>query len=290
VTEAHSPDELRARGAVRDLSRPEADAEYRARLRAAFVAGAVESRLAGVATTEAPDPVRFGAGDPATRARVLRGPWTSRPSSRWAMAAAAAAVLLVAIVQLDRPAPWQITDVAGEGIAVVDGRAVPLNHRDELARALRPGARVIVPSGTRIELMSPGNLMVQMLSGTEAVVPQPPSRWFRRTVRGEITTGQWRITTGPAFRGARMMVMTPEAAVELTGTTLAVIREPHGTCVCVLEGAVKVGPRDGARATVEAGYRRFMFADGRDESDEMREDERAALGAMKDERAGMMER
>jgi hypothetical protein len=183
-----------------------------------------------------------------------------------------------------------VTDVEGEGIAVVDGRGIPMNHREELALALRPGARVIVPAGCQIEITNPGNLVVQMTSGTEAEVPRAPSRWFRRTVSGEITTGQWRITTGAGFRGARLMVKTPEAGVEVTGTTLAVIREPHGTCVCVLEGGVRVGRHDGERATIEAGYRRFMFVDGRDESDEMRPDERMKLGMLKEAKAQEMTR
>jgi len=63
----------------------------------------------------------------------------------------------------------------------------------------------------------------------------------RRTPR---PVGEIRVTTGPSFPGAHLDVSTPVAAIEVSGTTFAVILEPHGTCVCVLEGTVKVGRRD----------------------------------------------
>jgi ferric-dicitrate binding protein FerR (iron transport regulator) len=72
-----------------------------------------------------------------------------------------------------------------------------------------------------------------------------------------------RVTTGASFKGARLSLVTPEAAIEVTGTTLAVICEPTGTCVCVHEGVVRVGPRGGDMLAVPAGRRRYIFNDGR---------------------------
>jgi len=51
--------------------------------------------------------------------------------------------------------------------------------------------------------------------------------------------------------------------VEVTGTTLAVICEPAGTCVCVFEGVVHVGAKGAAAEAVPGGRRRYVFSDGR---------------------------
>jgi hypothetical protein len=66
------------------------------------------------------------------------------------------------------------------------------------------------------------------------------------------------------------------------GTTFAVICEPTGTCVCVMEGRLKVGTRGGpGPVEVTAGHRRYVFADGRpEESAEMRDTEHAPLGEL----------
>ena len=53
----------------------------------------------------------------------------------------------------------------------------------------------------------------------------------------------------------------------VTGTTLAVIRDAEGTCVCVCEGTVEVGPRGGPMARVTRDRRRFVFRDGRPPED-----------------------
>jgi hypothetical protein len=66
-----------------------------------------------------------------------------------------------------------------------------------------------------------------------------------------------------------------------------VICEPQGTCVCVLEGRVMVGPKDGTMERVDGGHRRYVFADGRPpEMAEMRPTEHSPLGEMRAEFAG----
>src|SRR5205085_433042 len=107
----------------------------------------------------------------------------------------------------------------------------------------RSGARVRVPSGAAIEIAAAGDMVVQITSGTDATVPGVPGRWFGRRVEGELESGELRITTGPRFAGATLALTTPEANVVVTGTTLAVIREPAGTCVCVFDGRVRVGEK-----------------------------------------------
>jgi hypothetical protein len=203
----------------------------------------------------------------------------------------AAAAALVAVVTLDRGPVWRVTHVSGEGIAIVDRTPVPLNHVDELSAALHPGARVRVPDGAEIEITGGTALVVRMMSGTDAIIPPTPSRWMHRRVTGRIDHGQWRITTGPAFAGARLEIETPHADVEVMGTTLSVICEPTGTCVCVFEGRVQVGhtPRD--RAFVEAGHLRYVWADGAVPKDAgIRSIENEQLGKFRQEKRAELER
>jgi hypothetical protein len=206
-------------------------------------------------------------------------------------AAAAAAALVVTVLALDRGPAWTLLDTSGVGIVIVDGVPVPLEHREELARALRPGVRVRVPEGAAIEVANPGNLVMQITGGTDATIPQAPGRWFGRRIHAGIEAGELRITTGPAFAGAHLAVSSPEAEVEVKGTTLAVICESGGTCVCVFDGAVKVGEKRGPMVEVEHGHRRFVFNDGRDpEMAEIRETEVSKLGEFRDQRSEWLSR
>ncbi|TMQ74199.1 MAG: FecR domain-containing protein [Candidatus Eisenbacteria bacterium] len=233
--------ETRARDAVRGLAMPRADVAYRARLKRDFASGRIGAR------------------------RVLELPvaWHRRPFWRWALAPVTVALLAVALFATNRGPAWTVLSTTGDGIAIVDETPVPLAHAEELERRLRPGARVVAPEGAEVELASAAGIVFQVTGGTEFTVPASPGRWFARRVTGAVRHGEIRVTTGPSFRGARLHLDTPEAAVEVTGTTLAVICEPAGTCVCVFEGVVHVGAKGAAAEAVPGGRRRYVFSDGR---------------------------
>jgi len=78
--------------------------------------------------------------------------------------------------------------------------------------------------------------------------------------------------------------------VWMTGTTIAVICDVEGTCVCVLEGVTEVGPRDGTRMTMVAGGQHlFVFNDEREPAGgDMRPDEVAPLTRLREQGAQMM--
>jgi hypothetical protein len=264
--EPSTPDEARARDALRSLPPPSAGAAFRERLKRDFVAG------------------RFG------EPRVLRLPvaWYRRPL--WRLVPAAAAALVVVAAVANRGPAWMVLASAGEGVAVVDQVPVPMGHIEELQRRLRPGVRLQIPVGSEIELASPGGLVVQVTSGTEFRLPAVPGHWVGRRVAGEVRHGEIRVTTGPAFHGARLHVETPEAIVVVTGTTLAVICEPGGTCVCVFDGQVSVGAKGEHMEPVVTGRRRFVFNDGRlPESAEIRPVENERLAAFRLSRGAWLE-
>jgi ferric-dicitrate binding protein FerR (iron transport regulator) len=231
------PDERAARDAIRSLPAPPTDPGYRERLRADFASGAIESRVR---------------------------PRPGRPPA-WAVPLAAAATLLAVVAALlaSQGPRWTLEAVSGAGTVVVDGRTLASDDSTALARALRPGARLRTTGDAQIDLALPGCFLVQVTPGAEVVIPGAPARWFARPARGEVLAGSVRFVTGPKLRGSRLLITTPEASVEATGTTFAVIREPAGTCLCVLEGAVRMAPHGGVGEKVEAGMRRYVFNDGR---------------------------
>lgn len=259
------PDEARARDAVRGLAPVRADAAFRERLKRDFVAGRIGER----------------------RPLVLPVPWHRRPVWRLALIPAAAALLVVSVWVTDRGPGWRVMATRGEGVVLVDDVRVP---RDALAGHLEPGARLAVPAGTELDLASPAGLVVQVTAGTELTLPATPGRWFRRQVTAAVRGGEIRVTTGSAFVGSRLRVETPEAEIEVTGTTFAVICEPVGTCVCVHDGVVKVGARGGTMEPVGHGRRRYVFNDGRaPESAEIRPAEIAKLGMFRDSGRAFLE-
>jgi len=269
--ELRTPDELRARDAVRALPRPRAASDFRARLRQEFTTGTIESSTPQV---------------------VLRLPWHRHALTRWGAAAMAAAAAFLAVTLLNRPPEWTLEAIRGEGIVLVDGTPVPTAHAEDLARRMKAGAFVQLPSDVQFEIASRGEMAVQFTGGTQASVPSTPGRWFSRHASAEVRQGEIRVTTGRDFHGARLAIETPEARVEVVGTTFAVICESTGTCVCVMEGRLRVGTRGGTGMTeVEAGRRRYVFADGRpEESAEMRATEHEPLGDFHRRMTGEMRR
>jgi hypothetical protein len=88
--------------------------------------------------------------------------------------------------------------------------------------------------------------------------------------------------------------------VKVNGTTLAVIMEPTGTCVCVLEGEVMVGARGdaagpegsggGAMMPISAGHRGYIFRDGRTpERADIRPEELTSLARFRALRFALLE-
>jgi ferric-dicitrate binding protein FerR (iron transport regulator) len=272
AAEPLTPEEERVRAAVKGLPAPAPGAEFRELLRTEFTSGHFRERVPGIASAAA------------GRSRASL-PWYASPRARWAGVPLAFAALLIAASVLNRGPDWTVSSATGLGVALVDGQPVPMNHVEELERVLRPGTRVRVPDGASLEIMGPGQMVVQLAPGTDLTIPATSGRWWGRHASAEVRSGELRITTGPRFHGARLAITTPAAVVEVTGTTLAVICDPEGTCVCVLEGRVRVGPRDGPMADVEQGHLRFTYNDGRDPKVAgMRENEAIELGRLREAR------
>ena len=173
----------------------------------------------------------------------------------------AAALLLVA-GPLNLGPAWKLTAATGTGTATIDGHLVPLGAPAALAHRLHPGAEVVLPPEAQLDLELPGIAVMQITGGTRATVPGHRGRWFGRSVTASLTSGELRLSTGPAFAGTRLTVVTPRARAVVTGTTLAVLCNRDTSCVCVFEGRVAMIGGVGSD-TVRAGFRRTVFPDGR---------------------------
>lgn len=262
----------RARESLRE-GVPRPDPALRERLKQEFVSGKIAER-----GRRAPVPEEDPRG-----IRALGRPWYARPAFLVPAVGAAAAVVFVTISFLNLGPEWRVAGAKGEGSVQIEGEPIPIGDLGALQSRIRPGVQIGVPEGSELDLVSKGLLAIQVTAGSDVTLPPPPARWLGRDMELHARQGELRITTGPGFRGARLSVHTPDAVVEVTGTTLAVILEPTGTCVCVLEGRVKLARRGVGAMDVPAGMRGYAFRDRRaPEMDEMRSMERTKLAMFRD--------
>jgi len=258
--------EQAARDAVRGLAPPRAEATFRARLRREFTTG------------------QFG-----PRRAVVSRPWWSRPQL---LAPVAAALVAMTAVSLNRGPDWQLIAANGEGQVSVDGAV--FSPRDAaLGERLRRGGHVRVDGAITLDLVAPGVAAVALAPGAELELSSAPGRWWARDMRADVANGDTYFTTGRAFHGAHLDVSTPEVSVRAVGTAFAVLRENQSTCVCVMEGRVRVGEAGTAYASaveVPAGMRRIVHADRTSETQPILDDSVHRLHRQRDVAGGLLGR
>jgi ferric-dicitrate binding protein FerR (iron transport regulator) len=238
--DSRTVEEIGAQMALRSLPEPSASTEFRERLKAQFVSGAI----------------------PKAKGKIVSFPWYRRPVVLGlGIATAAAAAVILLVIGHQKP-EWKLEGPMPREI-LVNGEIMSVEDPHEIADMLVAGNLIAAEDTTGATIVSTDNLVVQLTPCSEVMLPETPGRWFGRTVRAEVIRGEVRFGTGEKFRGAKLMVETEEAIVEVLGTTIAVIQEKFGTCVCVLEGSVKMGPRDGPMSVVNAGRRRIIYNDER---------------------------
>jgi len=208
---------------------------------------------------------------------------------RWIVGFGAVASVSIVAMALNQAPRWTALPSSGSGSLIVNGVPVPVRESAALTRRLRPGARVLLRSTQDLDLVSSGLLALQLSPGTEVVLPAPPGRWFGRVGRASVDRGLLRLTTGRHFDGSRLSITTPDATVSVTGTTLAVIAGPAGTCVCVLEGTARIRPHRGAMTAVSPGMRcRVARGERGSHEEEIRVAERPKLLDLRDRLKSVM--
>lgn len=285
-SERLEPEAERARQALRSCPPLRANASFRERLKQDFVTGAIQ-----VTRTKDRRPRASGqdrvAAIPERRRRV--------PALVWVGAGlAAAAALVIVFGALNTGPTWWITAARGEGAVLLDGQAVDLQDRDAMRRLLVPGVEIETAGDAELDICSNGVLALQLAPGTQMTLPPQPARWIGRRMELHARAGEIRFTTGRKFPGVELAVLSPTAAVDVKGTTFAVIIEESGDCVCVYEGTALVGRHRGGEFTdmrsVPGGMRRFVYKDERtSELADMRKEERSKLATFRESQRPWLE-
>jgi hypothetical protein len=225
VTERDEPLEH----ALRSIPRPSAPDQFRARLRARFVAAA--------------------SGDDA---RVV----TLRPARRfpmvWPFALAASVALIVwFVVSRDRDLRWRVLDATGGGVVLIDGVQVPVAESARLQDLMQTVQELESPTGA-LRLLLRDELVIELGPGTHLSKMSFPSGGLYSM---RVEKGSARVCTGADFRGNKLRVLSNDVEVICLGTVFAVdVEEKKYSCVCCLDGTVQCKP-DGVKESkpVEAG-------------------------------------
>ncbi len=277
------PAEERARRSLADLSDAVPDASFRRHVRERFLAGdpaARESWGADAPSEDAWDddlPPPPGVADHAISTDPYRDelpppPMHVEPADsaepelgprriarrRWPWAAILIAGFTLLWVGSPTDPGWRLVTVEGTGTIQIGRASFTTANRDEIQRRLVAGAKVQLPPTAMLELVSSGNVLMQIAPGSEVILPEPRRMTLHPIWDGEVRRGVLRLSTGPDFQGSRLVLATPGGDVHVTGTTLAVVCGEADTCVCVLEGLVRIGA-EGSGPPVEPGSRRTRF-------------------------------
>ena len=236
------PQQRLARDAMRSLSRPAADPDFRARLKSQFVAGEIP---------------RSELSEPLPRRSILSG------GSWWGVSGLAAAAMIAALLLgFNRlPGPDFLAS-NGVGTVTIDGRELPAGSTAEIDAALRAGGHVQVGEGGSLDIVYPGSFAMRLGAGTDMVLPPRPGRWTRRTVEGSVTYGEVSVRTGPDLAGGALVISTDEGRAVIHGTLVSVLRNEAVTCVCLIEGSADILTDAADLGAVPLGMRWVLFRDG----------------------------
>jgi len=193
---------------------------------------------------------------PAESARVLV-PREPRPWTRFAVLALAAAAILAVTFLLPSPERWAIRLSAPASLA---GTEYTPRQAQELAVELE-GSGTFESQGEDVHFSLGNALELELLADSELTFPMLPELDGVTPVWFQLDRGEVFLRTADSYPGNPIFISTSAAEVEVRGTTLGVLVDERGTCVCVAEGRVGVTSDrllDGAQ-DVEAGMSLVLF-------------------------------
>lgn len=237
-----TPEERRLQEAIRGLEEVRPGEGVAERLRRAFVSGDF---------TEVDRKPEDGRGHP-SRGRL----WT------WGLAAAAVLAVALVLWMPRGKTAWEVWSVNGAGTVELAGKPIEASDTEALEGVLREGGRLSLPEAVSMELQLGDVMVVGLAGGSEVTLPRVSDR-DPETLEGSVARGEFMVKSGPGFPGRRLVVVTDEGRVEITGTTIAVNKMPDLTCICVLSGTARIGMDEENLEPIPAGMRKVMFSDGR---------------------------
>jgi ferric-dicitrate binding protein FerR (iron transport regulator) len=173
---------------------------------------------------------------------------------------AVAAAVFVTFV-LPGESRWQVQGMRGEGPVEIAGRRLGQTDAARLGAELSRGGTLWTFDNT-LDLGVEDGLEVRVLPGTEVTLAELPAPGTLEPYRFDLARGEVFIRTKVGFTGNPVLVDSDEVHVALTGTTLGVLRDDRGTCVCVADGEVDVRDEGGAERRVGAGQTYLVFRAG----------------------------
>jgi len=221
---------------------PAARGSFRTELRQAFVSGRIQTR------------------EPAPAAAEPRQ--ASAPPRNWvrfAVLAAAAAAVLAVTFFLPEPPRWKARLAGPVRLA---GEEFSAAEADRLAVALEANGE-LESLGQPVELSLADVLQLELLHGARLTLPGLPELDGATPIALSLNAGEVYLRTSGDYPGNPIRVKTPQAEVEIHGTTLGILVDDSGTCVCVCQGRVGISSElipEGSKE-VEQGMTYFLFQD-----------------------------
>jgi ferric-dicitrate binding protein FerR (iron transport regulator) len=166
----------------------------------------------------------------------------------WALAAAA---ILAVTFFLPAPERWS---VQLDGRLSLDGIEYLPGEEARLAAALERSGTIETALG-RGHFELGGQLAVELQTGSALVFPALTELDGIAPLEFELTRGETYVRTGPTYPGNPIVVHTPLADVALHGTTVGVLVDERGACVCVADGTARVTSSRLATGSQDVGPR-----------------------------------
>lgn len=168
----------------------------------------------------------------ATQPRPMR----TRRSFRALVLTLAAAAILAVTFLLPEPERWKVE--LGGPLRFERAEFGP-GQDARLAAALERSG-VVETGGERTRFTLAGVLDVELLAGSALSFPPLPELDGVDPLAFELTQGEAYLRTRAGYPGNPVIVRTDLADVTLNGTTIGVLVDELGTCVCVADGTVRV--------------------------------------------------
>lgn len=235
---------------------------WREAQRRAFLGGAIDGAPVSAPVRRSPRvDTRSAASQERTTTRRYRRTAAARPQRRRlqlvasGLAIAAALFLLLQPVVANDPR-WELGGdydaVAVQNAALRDGVLL----QDQTAQLDCTQRAASLHLGRRVR--------VDMVPGTVARFCPPRTEKGVLEVPIELVSGELLVHLDPSLGPTRLVVQTSEGVVNLTGTSLSILREASGTCVCVASGSVRIDVKGQTRPAldIEGGSSAFLFASG----------------------------
>jgi ferric-dicitrate binding protein FerR (iron transport regulator) len=162
-------------------------------------------------------------------------PLRARRSFRRLVLALAAAAILAVTFLLPEPERWR---AQLDGRVVFDGDEYLPGDEARLAAALERSGTLETGARGRLELGDA--FALALLAGGAMSVPPLPVLDGIEPLEFDLARGEAYLRTGPSYPGNPIVVRTDLADVTLHGTTVGVLVDAQGTCVCVADGTARV--------------------------------------------------